>query len=164
WKEALDFDMRPATPVKKLVNGFVGVANVGLDNNWLGNHLSQANLYGFGRLAWNPDLSAQTIADEWTRLTFGSDPNVVQTIDHLQLTSWRTFENYTGPLGLQTLTDITGNHYSVAVEASENNGWGQWHRADDKGVGMDRTASAGTGYIGQYRPEVARLYESLAAC
>ncbi len=82
----------------------------------------------------------------------------------LQLTSWRTFENYTGPLGLQTLTDIVGNHYGVAVEASENNGWGQWHRADDKGVGMDRTVATGTGYIGQYRPEVARLYESLAAC
>ena len=51
--------------------GFVGVANVGLDDNWSGNHLSQANLYGFGRLAWNPDLTRRQIADEWTRLTFG---------------------------------------------------------------------------------------------
>ncbi len=57
----------------------------------------------------------------------------------MQLTSWRTFENYTGPLGAQTLTDITGNHYGPAVEASERNGWGQWHRADAKGIGMDRT-------------------------
>ena len=60
WKETLDFDMRVRdsfTPVKTLVNGFVGVANVGLDDNWFGNHLSQANLYGFGRLAWNPDLA-----------------------------------------------------------------------------------------------------------
>jgi len=52
----------------------------------------------------------------------------------------------------------------VAVEASERNGWGQWHRADGKGVGMDRTVATGTGYIGQYRPEVARIYESLDAC
>ncbi len=70
----------------------------------------------------------------------------------MQLSSWRTYENYTGPLGLQTLTDITGNHYGVNVEASERNGWGQWHRADEKGVGMDRTVATGTGYIGQYRP------------
>ncbi len=176
WKETLDFDMQAGgagTPVKQLVagktfnrpaGGFVGVANVGLDENWSGNHLSQANLYGFGRLAWNPDLSAQRIAEEWTRLTFGDDPRVVETIVRMQLSSWRTYENYTGPLGLQTLTDITGNHYGVAVEASERNGWGQWHRADEHGAGMDRTVAAGTGYIGQYRAGVARVYESLETC
>jgi len=54
--------------------GFVGVANVGLDDDWAGNHLSMANLYGFGRLAWDPDLSARRLAEEWTRLTFGDDP------------------------------------------------------------------------------------------
>ena len=176
WKETLDFDMLVqggSTPVKALVSGrvfhrptggFVGVANVGLDENWFGNHLSQANLYGFGRLAWNPDLSAGRIAEEWTRLTFGNDPLVVEAVKGMQLESWRNYENYTGPLGLQTLTDITGNHYGVAVEASERNGWGQWHRADEKGVGMDRTVSTGTGLIGQYRPEVAREYESAESC
>ena len=180
WKETLDFDMhagpigRPApTPVKALVagkvfhrptGGFVGVANVGLDENWAGNHLSMANLYGFGRLAWDPDLSARRLAEEWTRLTFGDDPKVVETVVGIQLSSWRTYENYTGPVGLQTLTDITGDHYGVAVEASERNGWGQWHNADEKGAGMDRTVATGTGFIGQYRPAVARLYESLATC
>jgi alpha-glucuronidase len=176
WKEALDFNMQVkpgVTPVKALaagktfdrpLGGFVGVANVGLDENWMGNELSQANLYGFGRLAWNPDLTSQTIVDEWTRQTFGNDPPVVRTIADLQLKSWRTYENYTGPLGLQTLTDIVGDHYGVAVEASEANGWGQWHRADAKGVGMDRTAATGTGYAAQYAPAVARIYESLATC
>ena len=177
WKETLDFDMRAApgaaSTVKAIVSGltfhrptggFVGVSNVGLDANWFGNHLSQANLYGYGRRAWNPDLTARRIADEWTRLTFGSNPRVVDTITRIQLESWRTYENYTGPLGLQTLTDIVGNHYGVAVEASERNGWGQWHRADDKGVGMDRTSATGTGFIGQYTPTVARQYESLARC
>jgi alpha-glucuronidase len=171
WKETLDFQM--GAPVKALVSGrtfrrpmggFVGVANVGLDDNWFGNQLSQANLYGFGRLAWNPDLSARQIAEEWTRLTFGRDSQVVDTIAELQLQSWRNYENYTGPLGLQGLTDITGNHYGVNVEASERNGWGQWHRADERGVGMDRTVATGTGYIGQYPQAVARLYESLETC
>jgi alpha-glucuronidase len=162
WKETLDFKM-PA-PVKGLVNGFVGVVNVGLDENWFGNHLSQANLYGFGRLAWNPDLSASRIADEWTGLTFAREPEVMRTLAGIQLSSWRTYENYTGPLGLQTLTDITGNHYGVNVEASERNGWGQWHRADEKGVGMDRTVATGTGFVGQYSPAIARLYESVESC
>ena len=177
WKETLDFDMHAGasgtSAVKALVagktfgrplGGFVGVSNVGLNANWYGNHLSQANLYGFGRLAWNPDLTVARIADEWTRLTFGNDAQVVRTVSGIQLASWRTYENYTGPLGLQTLTDIVGNHYGVAVEASERNGWGQWHRADDKGVGMDRSVATGTGYIGQYAPAVAKIYESVAAC
>jgi alpha-glucuronidase len=89
---------------------------------------------------------------------------VIRTIVDMQLNSWRTYENYTGPLGLQTLTDIVGNHYGVAVEASERNGWGQWHRADETGVGMDRTVATGTGFIGQYTATVARLYESIASC
>jgi alpha-glucuronidase len=177
WKDVLDFDMHAKggapTPLKALsagktfgrpLGGFVGVVNIGLDDNWSGNHLSQANLYGYGRLAWNPDLSSRRIADEWTKLTFGTDPKVDETVESIQLTSWRTYENYTGPLGLQTLTDITGNHYGVNVEASERNGWGQWHRADENGVGMDRTVATGTGYIGQYRKPVAQMYESLATC
>lgn len=163
WKETLDFNLGKA-PVKALVHGFIGVANVGLDDSWFGNQLSQANLYGYGRLAWNPDLSSRQIVEEWTRQTFGNDGQTVDTIAQMQLTSWRTYENYTGPLGLQTLTDIVGNHFGVAVEASERNGWGQWHRADEKGVGMDRTVATGTGYIGQYRPATARIFESVETC
>jgi alpha-glucuronidase len=176
WKEVLDFDMRVdgnATPVKDLVagrvfhrpvGGFVGVANVGMDENWLGSPLAMANLFGFGRLAWNPNLRAENIIDEWTRLTFGSNPLVVKTIDDMQLNSWHVYENYTGPLGAGTLTNITGNHYDPGPESSEENGWGQWHRADHLGIGMDRTTATGTGFIGQYPPEVQVLYESLARC
>ncbi len=176
WKEVLDFDMRidgKSTAVKDLVSGrvfhrpvagFAGVANVGMDANWLGSPLAMANLYGFGRLAWDPNLTSETIVDEWTRLTFGSDPLVVKTIDHLQLSSWHVYENYTGPLGAGTLTTITGNHYDPGPESSEENGWGQWHRADHQGIGMDRTVATGTGYIGQYPPDVQKIYESLANC
>ncbi len=175
WKEVLDFDMHArgtGTPVRALVSGkvfgrpvggFVGVSNAGLSDNWFGNHLSQANLYAFGRLAWNPDLSAREIAKEWARLTFGPDPEVNSVVNGILLSSWKTYENYTGPLGLQTLTDITGNHYGVNVEASERNGWGQWHNADAQGVGMDRSVKSGTGFAGQYRSEVAKMYESPAS-
>jgi alpha-glucuronidase len=176
WKEVLDFDMQAngsGTPVKQLVagrtfkrpiGGFVAVSNVGASPTWLGHHLAMANLYGFGRLAWNPDLTSQQIAEEWTRQTFGHAPQVVQTIVALELDSWPVYEKYTGPLGAGTLTDIINIHYGPAPESSEYNGWGQWHRADEKGVGMDRTVSTGTGYIGQYRPPVAKMYETPATC
>ena len=176
WKAVLDFDMKiddRSTPVKDLVagkafhrpsGGFVGVANVGMDANWIGSPMAMANLYGFGRLAWNPNLSAEEIIDEWTRLTFGSDPLVLQTVDAMQLTSWHVYESYTGPLGAGTLTNITGNHYDPGPESSEQNGWGQWHRADHAGIGMDRTIATGTGYVGQYPLAIQNIYESLAAC
>ena len=175
WKEVLDFDMHAkgaGTPVKDLVagrtfnrpvGGFVAVCNVGRDQSWLG-LLAMANLYGFGRLAWNPNLTSRQIAEEWTRLSFNDDPLVVGTITRMQLSSWPTYEKYTGPLGAGTLTDIINIHYGPAVESSERNGWGQWHRADERGVGMDRTVATGTGYIGQYLPPVARMYEYLETC
>jgi alpha-glucuronidase len=146
------------------LGGFVGVANVGLDANWLHHPMAMANLYGFGKLAWNPDLTTDEIIDSWTRLTFGSDPKVVATIDDLQRNSWHVYEEYTGPLGMGTLTNILGIHYGPGIDSAERNGWGQWFRADDKGIGMDRTVATGTGYIGQYPPELAAVYESLATC
>jgi alpha-glucuronidase len=178
WKEILDFDMHASgaassTSVKDLVagrvfhqplGGFVGVANVGLDSNWLGNPMALVNLYAFGCLAWNPNLSAKEIANSWTRLTFGNNPLVVETISQMQLSSWRTYEDYTGPLGLGTLTDILGSHYGPGPESAERNGWGQWLRADHDGIGMDRTVATGTGFIGQYPPAVQSLFETLANC
>lgn len=180
WKEALDTDMRASTSnphlfVKDLVSGhsigperhttggFVGVANVGTER-WLGHPLALANLYGFGRLAWDPNLSSEAISDEWTRLTFGNDPDIRRVVDKLELDSWHIYESYTGPLGVGTLTDIIGVHFGPGIESAERNGWGQWIRADHQGVGMDRTVATGTGYIGQYPAPLARKYESLATC
>ena len=162
---------RRNTPVKDLVagkifhrpiGGFVGIANVGLDANWLAHPLAMANLYGFGRLAWDPDLTPREIADEWTQLTFGDDPTVVQTITAMQLSSWRTYENYTGPLGAQTLTDITRQPLRprnrivrrkrlgpVASRRRPRHRHGP-HRRDRHRL------------RGQYRPPVAKIYESLA--
>jgi alpha-glucuronidase len=175
WKEILDFDMHVngVSPVKQIVagktwhrplGGFNAVVNVGLDENWLGLPLAMPNLYAYGRLAWNPNLSAEETAAEWTRLTFGNTPQVVGTVSKMLLSSWHIYESYTGPLGAGTLTDILGDHYGPGIESSERNGWGQWHRADEHGIGMDRTIATGTGYIGQYSPEVQKQYETLAAC
>lgn len=173
WHHYLDFNLHAenrSTPLKDIVtgktfhrplSGFVGVTGVGMDNNWLGSDLALANLYGFGRMAWNPSTTAQTIADDWTRLYFNDDPRVLSTLGNMLMSSWPVYERYTGPLGLQTLTNITGTHYGPAPQSQENNGWGQWIRATHTGVGMDRTTATGTGFIGQYPPRVAQMYESL---
>jgi len=165
WKEVLDFDMKVGgpSPVKSRVKGFIGVSNVGRAANWLGHDLAAGNLYAFGRLAWSPDLSSHEIAGEWTAQTFGADPRVVEAVSDILLDSWRTYERYTGSLGMGTLTDIIRAHYGPGIESSERNGWGQWHRADGRGVGMDRTIFTGTGFVGQYSPSVAAMYESIDA-
>jgi alpha-glucuronidase len=162
-----------ATPVKEIVEGetwhrplggFNAVVNVGLDENWLGHPLAMANLYAYGRLAWNPNLDTKEISNEWTRLTFGNDQQVVATMSSMLLCSWHIYESYTGPLGVGTLTDILGSHYEPNPDSAEHNGWGQWIRADSQGIGMNRTVATGTGYIGQYSPEVQKKYETVAAC
>jgi alpha-glucuronidase len=176
WKATLDTDLRAqnrSTPVKEIVEGrsfrqplggFVGVANVGLDANWMHHPMAMANLYGFGKLAWNSNLTTQQIVDSWTRLTWGNDPKVVATINELQSNSWLVYERYTGNLGIGTLTNILGYHYGPGIESAERNGWGQWFRGDAQGIGMDRTSATGTGYIGQYPPELAAKYENVATC
>jgi alpha-glucuronidase len=176
WKWVLNTDLRAqnrSTPVSEIVEGksfhqplggFVGVANVGLDTNWLHHPMAMANLYGFGKLAWNPELTTEGIIDTWTRLTFGNNPKVVDVVNGLQANSWRVYEQYTGPLGIGGLTNIISIHYGPGIESAERNGWGQWFRADKHGIGMDRTVATGTGYIGQYPPQLAKVYESLDTC
>ena len=173
WKQILDFDLHAgnrATPVKEIIagksfkqplGGMIGVSCVGRDG-WLGSPLAMANLYAFGRLAWDPNLSAERIAEEWTRQTFMQDPLVIATVTKMLMQSWPAYEHYTGPLGTQTLTDPTGSHYGPGIEGSERNGWGQWHRDAAQGIGMDRSVATGTGFAGQYPPQVAKMYESLS--
>jgi alpha-glucuronidase len=173
WKQVLDFDLRAnnqSTPVKEILagkffhqplGGIVGVACIGRDR-WLGSPLALANLYAFGRLAWDPNLSPDEIAEEWIKQSISSDPQVVAMVQKMLMQSWPAYESYTGPLGLQTLTDITGSHYGPNIESSERNGWGQWHNADSQGVGKDRTVATGSGFTGQYPPQIAKLYENPA--
>ncbi len=180
WKWALDTDLRVGNQpslLKDIVTGhrfplangqprpggFISVTNVGLDANWLHHPMALANLYGFGKLAWNPNADLHDIIDTWTRLTWGNDPQVVQTIDQLQLNSWHIYEGYTGPNGMGTLTNILGYHFGPGIESAERNGWGQWFRGEKDGIGMNRTAT-GTGYIQQYPPDLAAKYENLATC
>jgi alpha-glucuronidase len=144
--------------------GAAGVSNAGDDPAWTGHVLAQANLYGFGRLAWDPRLSPGEIAREWVTQTFGPSPQVVDTITEMLLASWQIYESYTAPLGIGWMV-TPGSHYGPNVDGYEYSRWGTYHRADRDGIGIDRTRTPpGTGYTGQYPTARAELYENLATC
>jgi alpha-glucuronidase len=145
------------------LGGVTGVANVGDDPSWTGHVLAQANLYAFGRLAWNPAIDPGTVAAEWVAQTFGSSQPVASAVTTMLLDSWRIYENYTAPLGVGWMV-TPGTHYGPDVDGYEYSRWGTYHFADRDGIGVDRTVRTGTGFTAQYEPELAGIYEDLATC
>ncbi|KAF2163139.1 glycoside hydrolase family 67 protein [Zasmidium cellare ATCC 36951] len=174
WKTITNFDLRVDNSTSLVRNimtgqhfdrplgGSAGVVNVGQNTTWLGSHLAMSNLYAYGRLAWDWTADPTEILQDWIRLTFGHNQQVIDTITEMSLASWPAYENYSGNLGIQTLTDILYTHFGPNPQSQDNNGWGQWTRADKASIGMDRTVSNGTGYSGQYPPEIASLYEDIS--
>ncbi|WP_151736756.1 alpha-glucuronidase family glycosyl hydrolase [Paenibacillus tengchongensis] len=175
WKEILNFDTRlhgEGTTVKRIVDGSVhgntysgcaAVSNIGKDTNWTGHLLAQANLYGYGRLAWNPELSAEEIAGEWITLTFGTDGTLSRTLLSILMDSWEIYESYTAPLGVGFMVN-PDHHYGPNVDGYEYSKWGTYHFADCHGIGVDRTRATGTGYTTQYERVNMEMYESVERC
>ncbi len=142
--------------------GMAAVINTGNDANWTGNYLAAANLYGFGRLAFQTSLSAEEILDEWIPMSISTDAEVIKTVKGILLPSRATYEKYTSPLGIGWM--VTPHvHYGCSVDGYEYDRWGTYHRADHLGIGVDRT-DAGTGYVRQYYEPNASAYNSLESC
>lgn len=175
WKEVLNFDTYQKgedTRVKGLVSGkvlnqkhsgIVAVSNVGIDVNWTGHLMAQLNLYGYGRMIWNPDLSAEAIALEWIKQTFGHDETLVQTLLKIVMPSWETYEHYTSPLGIGWMVNIS-HHYGPNIDGYEYDKWGTYHFADRDGVGVDRTKETGSGYSAQYHKKNFEKYNDVSTC
>lgn len=174
WKEILSFDTYgegEGTTVERVVSGesygqglcgIAGVINTGDDENWTGNDLAAANLYGFGRLAADASLSAEQIASEWTRLSLGSSRDVTEVVVPMLCGSWGTYEKYNAPLGIGWM--VTPHyHYGPDVDGYEYDRWGTYHRADLHGIGVDRTEQ-GTGYVSQYNEPWCSVYGDLEKC
>jgi alpha-glucuronidase len=175
WREFLDADTHakgPGSIVAKVVDGtltgerrtgIAGVANTGRDTNWTGHDFAQANWYAYGRLAWDPGLSAEAIADEWIRMTWSPAPAVVAAIRSLMLASHEALVDYTMPLGLHHL--IGGDHYAPMPENDDPRrvDWTAtyYHRADPSGIGFDRTRK-GSGAVDQYFPPLRDLWNDPA--
>jgi alpha-glucuronidase len=151
-------------PIAGTAAEMVAVANTGDDPFWTGHPLAQANLYAFGRLAWDPALDPATILDEWAGLTFpGGSPELRAVLHDIMDGSWRTYERYTAPLGVGFMVR-PGHHYGPDVDGYEYTPWGTYHHADRDGVGVDRTVATGTGFTAQYPEPWASIYESVTDC
>ena len=162
WKEFFDF-VNP----NKLV-GISGVANIGDDANWCGHPFSQANWYAFGRLAWNPSLTAEEIAHEWLVQTYeNQDEKFTKPVEMMMMTSREACVNYMMPLGLHHIFKFD-HHYGPEPDgfiASYPLEWCPvyYHKADAKGIGFDRS-SKGTDAVGQYPEPYRSMYDNIATC
>lgn len=171
WREWLGFRLDGARPVASVVaarGGVAGVSNVGDDAFWTGHPLAQANLYAFGRLAWDSTLTAEDVLDEWIALTFagasGAELARLRAVLHRMMDdSWQRYEGYTAPLGVGFMV-TPGTHGGPSVDGYEYSPWGTYHFADRDGVGVDRSVATGTGYAGQYPSPWSETYESVETC
>lgn len=162
WKEFFGF-VNP----DRLV-GISGVANIGDDANWCGHPFSQANWYAFGRLAWNPSLTAEEIAHEWLVQTYeNQDEKFTKPVEMMMMTSREACVNYMMPLGLHHIFKFD-HHYGPEPDgfiASYPLEWCPvyYHKADAQGVGFDRS-SKGTDAVGQYPEPYRSLYDNIETC
>lgn len=162
WKEFFGF-VNP----NRLV-GISGVANIGDDANWCGHPFSQANWYAFGRLAWNPSLTAEEIAHEWLVQTYGNqDERFTKPVEMMMMTSREACVNYMMPLGLHHIFKFD-HHYGPEPDgfiASYPLEWCPvyYHKADAQGIGFDRS-SKGTDAVGQYPEPYRSLYDNIETC
>ncbi|TVZ13988.1 alpha-glucuronidase family glycosyl hydrolase [Maribacter sp. MAR_2009_72] len=171
--EADTYQKGPGSTVAKVVDGslynnaisaMAGVSNIGNDLNWTGHPFAQANWYGFGRLAWNPYLSADEIAEEWLRTTYSNDKKFIEPIKEMMLTSREAVVNYMNPLGLHHIFD-TGHHYGPGpwVDNLSRPDWNPvyYHKADENGIGFDRT-DTGSNATEQYAPFLEKKFNDPA--
>lgn len=162
WKEFFGF-VNP----NRLV-GISGVANIGDDANWCGHPFSQANWYAFGRLAWNPSLTAEEIAHEWLVQTYeNQDERFTKPVEMMMMTSREACVNYMMPLGLHHIFKFD-HHYGPEPDgfiASYPLEWCPvyYHKADAQGIGFDRS-SKGTDAVGQYPEPYRSLYDNIETC
>ena len=148
------------------LTGMAGVANIGNDRNWCGHPFAQANWFAYGRLAWNPALSSEAIAEEWIRMTFSQRPDVVRSVKSIMLASREITVNYMTPLGLHHIMGWD-HHYGPGpwIKDKPRADWTSvyYHKADSFGIGFDRTKN-GSGALDQYMPEVQKQYGQLETC
>lgn len=179
WKEFFDSDTHqngPGATVAKVTNGslfprpltaIAGVANIGQDTNWCGHHFAQANWYAFGRLAWNHELTADEIADEWLRMTFTRDEAFITPVKQVMLDSWETAVNYMMPLGLHHIF-AWDHHYGPEPWCDIPGARPDWlppyyHNANEEGIGFDRTTT-GSDAVSQYHSPLREEFDNLATC
>jgi alpha-glucuronidase len=178
FKEVLDADTYTkgkGTPVSRIIDGSIdnhtlsaiaGVSNIGSDRNWTGHLFGQSNWYVYGRLAWDHNIPAGELADEWIRQTFTNEKPFVDAAKKIMLTSHETLVNYMTPLGLNHIMG-NGHHYGPSPWSANlpRADWNPvyYHKADSAGIGFDRT-SKGSNALEQYAPELRAAWSDINTC
>ncbi|OQO83586.1 alpha-glucuronidase [Enterococcus casseliflavus] len=174
WKEVLDFDTKydyQPSVVKRLLknnspvpanSGISAVGLVGMDKNWTHHKLMQSNLYAYGRLAWDNQLSSEEIANNWTVLTFAISSDSRDKIVDILVSSRETYALYTAPNGVGFMCR-PNHHYGPDIDGYEYDRWGTYHFADRDGIGNNRSLD-GTKYVEQYSPARCQEYNDLKTC
>ena len=181
FKECLDSDTYcegPGSTIADITTGktypsvykttaIAGVANIGRDANWCGHDFAQSSWYAFGRMAWNVNLSSEEIANEWIQQTFTSEPDFVEPVMDMMLTSRETAVDYMMPLGFHHIFAWT-HHYGPEPWCEIPGARPDWlpkyyHKADKEGVGFDRTRN-GSGNVDHYHEPLASMYNSIETC
>jgi alpha-glucuronidase len=148
-------------------SAIAGVANIGEDVNWCGHHFAQANWYAFGRLAWNHELPADEIANEWIKQTFTDNQAFVEPVKQMMLDSWETAVDYMMPLGLHHIF-AWGHHYGPEPWTDIPGARPDWlpsyyHQADEKGIGFNRTET-GSNAVAQYFSPLKETFGNTGTC
>ncbi|MCR5296021.1 MAG: alpha-glucuronidase [Clostridiales bacterium] len=156
WREL--FAEMPADNIMSIA----AVSNLGRDANYTGHPLAAVNLFTYGLLAWDPDTDAEASVSRWARLTYDFTPEQHRCLVSLLLSTRRTYEKYTAPLGIGWMVN-PHDHYGPNPSGYEYDLWGTYHKADRNAVGIDRTAS-GTGYLEQYSADLQEKYGDPATC
>ncbi|MGM0123363.1 alpha-glucuronidase [Enterococcus sp. AZ194] len=174
WKEVLDFDTKydyNPSIVKKLLknnspvkehSGICAVGVVGMDNNWTHHKLMQSNLYAYGQLAWDNQLSSEEIASNWTTLTFSVSKEAHEKITEILTSSRETYALYNAPNGVGFMCK-PNHHYGPDIDGYEYDRWGTYHFADREGIGNNRTVQ-GTKFVTQYSAARCDEYNNLKTC
>jgi alpha-glucuronidase len=161
WEEFIRL-VKPTT-----LQGIAGVANIGTATNWCGHPFAAANWYAFGRLAWDPSLSSQAIAQEWAAQTFGTEQKLVENVTEMMGNSREAVVDYMMPLGLHHLF-AWGHHYGPEPWCAIPGARPDWmpsyyHRADSLGIGFDRSTTGSHATL-QYPDSIARQYDDILTC
>ena len=170
------------------LTAIAGVTNIGDDINWCGHPFAQANWYAFGRLAWKHSLSSEQIGEEWLRQTFlpvalqpyNDSVNEISPKERQQLHSQLSLLNsqllqesreavvdYMMPLGLHHIF-AWGHHYGPEPWCDIPSARPDWmpsyyHRADDGGIGFDRS-SKGSNATAQYHSPLCEQLDNVDTC
>ena len=144
-----------------------GVANIGRDKNWCGHEFAQSSWYGFGRMAWDINLSAEDIALEWLQQTFTNEPDFTDPVLDMMMSSREAAVDYMMPLGFHHIF-AWDHHYGPEPWCEIEGARADWlpkyyHKADWLGVGFDRTRE-GSCNVDQYHEPLASIYNSIESC